>query len=255
MPLVRARCKACTLPLGDPPLVAMNVRCGRCGESATVNVAADGQPADFDPSFEPPKLVAWLAYARMALAAGTLGVAVGGCKRCGAPFVVSSRDPVSLPCPHCGEVVAGTTAAVLLDQWTEPWTRVEGGGMRLEYRLELVDAKTGLSAGCAACGEPSPPRDPSNKCARCGSATWVTRGDARVQLGVRVDGTRDDRPFKVLLPICQGEAMLRGDAARGTSARSGTSVLGATGIGCASVVAAVLALSLLVWLLVHFGKC
>ena len=156
MPLVRARCRACTLPLGDPPPTAMAIRCGRCGVAATVQVAADGQPADFDPAFAPTRLMAWLASARVAMASGSPGIALGACSKCASPLVVSSREPVSLPCPHCGDVVQGPGAERLVDQWTEPWTKVEGGGLELEYRLAVVEAKTGLSAGCAVCGGPTP---------------------------------------------------------------------------------------------------
>ena len=75
---------------------------------------------------------------------------------------------------------------------------------------------------------------------------WVERGGAgakparRMQLGVRVDGTRGGRPYNVLVPIVQGERMLRGDAALGASSESGKSLLGITGIGCAIGVALVL---------------
>jgi predicted RNA-binding Zn-ribbon protein involved in translation (DUF1610 family) len=258
MPLVRARCRACTLPLGDPPHVAIAVRCGRCGVQASVAVAADGQPADFDPSFDPVRLLAWFAYARLAMAAGTPGVALGACAACRSPLVLSSREAMSLPCPHCGEAVTGASGEILLDQWTEPWTRVEGGSaMRLEYRLVWLDAKSGLSAGCSACGAPTPPGDgdATDRCPNCGSVTWVARGDTRMQLGVRVDGTRDGRPFKGLVPIAQAEAMLRMDASRGSSARAGTSFLGATGIGCAAVIAACVVVTFAIWIAVHFSKC
>ena len=70
---------------------------------------------------------------------GIPGIALGGCGACGSPLVVSSREPVSLPCPHCGEAVQGTTAECLVDQWTEPWARVEGGGIELEYRLAILE--------------------------------------------------------------------------------------------------------------------
>ncbi|HEY8038377.1 MAG TPA: hypothetical protein VIF15_01230 [Polyangiaceae bacterium] len=255
MPLVRARCKACTLPLGDPPHAVLPVRCNRCGAATQVRVAADGQPADLDPAFGAPRLMAWLGSARVAMASGMPGVALGACGACGSPLVVSSRQPVALPCPHCGEAVQGTAADVLVDQWTEPWARAEGGGIDLEYRLVAVEDRTGLSAGCASCGALTPPNDPSSTCGRCGAVTWVAREGGRVQLGVRVDGTRDGKPFKMLVPIVQGEGMLRGDAMRGTSGRSGSSLLGATGIGCATAIAAVLGIVLGVWILVHFSHC
>jgi hypothetical protein len=263
MPLVRARCSACTLPLGDPPPTTLPLRCSRCGLATAVHVAADGQPADFDPAFAPTRLLAWLASARLAMASGSPGIALGACSACGTPLAVSSRDPVSLPCPHCGDVVQGPGAERLVDQWTEPWTKVEGGGLDLEYRLAVVEAKTGLSAGCAVCGGPTPAtdlqprdyRDASPRCARCGSVTWVERSGELMQLGVRVDGLRDKRPFKVLVSIVQGEALLRADAMRGTTGRSGSSLLGATGLGCATAIAVVVLLVLGVWIAAHFAHC
>jgi len=112
-----------------------------------------------------------------------------------------------------------------------------------------------VSAGCSVCGAATPATDPSSQCAHCGSVTWLARGDGRIQLGVRVDGTRGDKPFNALLPIAHGEAMLRADAARGTSGRSGSSLLGATGVGCAAAFAAALLLGLCIWMAVHFGHC
>src|SRR5580692_3004147 len=223
MPLVRARCRACTLPLGDPPATELPVPCARCGVVAKVRVGADGQPAEVDPAFTETRLLGWLGAARYAMASGHLGVALGCCAACGSPLVVSSRQPVSLPCPHCGEVIQGGAAEVIVDQWTEPWARVQGGGMDLEYRLVALPDDAGISAGCAVCG----------------AVTWVPRGTGRLQLGVRVDGVRADKPFKSLLPIAHGEGMLRGDALRGTSGRSGSSLASATGVGCAVAVAAI----------------
>jgi hypothetical protein len=209
-----------------------------------VRVAADGQPADLDPAFTAPRLLAWMGAARVAMASGSPGIAVGACTACGTPLVVSSREPVSLPCPHCGEVAQGTAAERLVDQWTEPWARVEGGGLQLEYRLAVVEDKTGLSAGCPVCGVPTPATDPRSQCAQCGAVTWVPRDGGRVQLGVRVDGVRDGRPFKSLLPILLGETMLRADAMKGTTGRSGSSLLGATGLGCAAVLGVILLVAL-----------
>jgi hypothetical protein len=220
-----------------------------------VRVAADGQPADFDPAVGPPRLMAWLASARVAMASGAPGIALGACTHCGTPLVVSAREPVSLPCPHCGEVVHGSGAERLVDQWTEPWAKVEGGGLDLEYRLAVVEARTGLSVGCAACGTPTPASDPSMACARCGSVTWIERNGGRMQLGVRVDGVRDKRPFQALVSIVQGEALLRADALQGTMGRSGGSLLGATGIGCASAVALVVLLALGIGIAAHFASC
>lgn len=255
MPLARRRCAACTLPLGDPPHVSLPVRCARCATPATASVAADGQPVAFDTAFAPMRLAAWLGAARAAMASGMLGVVVGACGRCGAPLAVSSQEAVSLPCPHCREPTAGPAADVLVDQWTEPWARVEGGGLRLEYRLVLLEDATGPGAGCAACGAATPPGDRATRCERCGAVTWVARGGGRVQLGVRVDGVRDGKPFKMVVPVAQGEAMLREDAARATRGRSGSSLLGAMGIGCAAAVACLVVLVLAVWMAAHFARC
>jgi uncharacterized Zn finger protein (UPF0148 family) len=193
----------------------------------------------------------------MAMASGALGVAVGACRACGSPLVVSSREGISLPCPHCREPVGGAAGEVLVDQWTEPWARVDGGGLDLEYRLAVIEGKTGLAVGCPTCGTPAPSDDGSDRCPQCGSVTWVRRAGepGRIQLGVRVDGLRDKRPFKTLLPIALGEAMLRADVARGHSGRSGNSLLGATAIGCAAVLAIVVLVSLGIALAVHFARC
>jgi hypothetical protein len=255
MPLARARCPACTLPLGDPPAVPVVVRCSRCGLANTVQIGADGQPAGLDPAFSPGRLASWLAAARVAMSSGTPGVALGACSACASPLVVSSRDPVSLPCPHCAQPVTGTFAERVVDQWTEPWARVEGGGLDLEYRLAMLEARHGLTAGCATCGDATPAGDPAARCPRCGSVTWITREGGRVQLGVRIDGTRDDRPFNALVSIVQGESLLQADQRRGTSGRSGRSLLGATGLGCASAVAVVVLIVLGVWIAVHFAHC
>src|SRR5215472_15929297 len=216
MPLARARCPACTMPLGDPPYATLHARCGRCGLQTVANIAADGQPADFETAFSAPALVAWFAAARFAMAQGMPGVAVGACSACRSPLLVSSRESIALPCPHCREPVTGTTFDVLVDQWPEPWCKVSGGGIELEYRLALVDDTGGVTAGCAACGIATPANDPSMNCRRCGAVVWVKRDAAaprRVQLGVRVNGMRNGRPFNVLVPVVQGEMMLRGDSA------------------------------------------
>jgi hypothetical protein len=205
----------------------------RCGAHEAVMIAADGVPSGLDTMFAPARLLHWFSAARVAMANGTPGVAIGACRRCASPLVLSSRDPVTLPCPHCGEGVVGAAGDVIVDQWPEPWTKVEGGGLELEYRLALLDDEAGLSAGCAACGAPTLASDPSSRCARCGAATWVARDGKRVQLGVRVNGSRGNRPFNVVVPIVQAEHMLRADAALGTSAQSGSSLLGMTGVGCA----------------------
>jgi len=255
MPLVRARCQACTLPLGDPPHATLSVRCTRCGRQAAVSVAADGQPAEADLAFTPPQLLAWLGMARIAMASGTPGVALGPCPACRTPLVVSSRDPVALPCPHCGEVVGGTAGERLVDQWSEPWTRVEGGGLQLEYRLAVLEDKRGVTAGCAVCGAGTPHDDPASVCPRCGAVTWVERGGARIQFGVRIDGLRDGRPFKMLVPVMHGETMLRADAMKGASGQAGGSFLGATGLGCAAVVGVALLAALAIAFAAHFAHC
>ena len=255
MPLARSRCPACSLPLGDAPLVAVPVRCGRCGREKAVQVAADGQPAGFDPTFSPARLLEWLAYARGAMASGALGVALGACDGCGSPLLLSSRQEMTLPCPHCAEPVKGAAARVLVDQWPEPWTRIEGGGVDVEYRLVVLEGARGTSIGCAACGAPTPAADAAMRCAACGAVTWVEREGGRVQLGVRVDGTRDGKPYKAVVPIVQGESMLSAEARRGAGARSSSSLLGVTGVGCASLVAAFVFLVVAIAMVVHFSHC
>jgi hypothetical protein len=241
MPLARLRCEACSEPLGDPPFAALAVRCGTCGKGANVEVAADGAPPHLDAAFPVVALLRWLAAARVAMASGHPGVALGPCPKCRAPLVVSSRHPVSLPCPHCGVARSGPAAELLVDQWPEPWSRVEGPGTSLEYRVAVVDGAQNANdatAGCAHCGWPTPAADASPRCARCGAAAWAVRPSGqRVQLGVRVDGERDGRPMHALVPVVQGEAMLRTDAARTVSADTGRSILGLTGVGCAVAIA------------------
>ncbi len=254
MPLARARCTTCSEPLGDPPHVTLVTRCNQCHGEAPVSFAADGQPASFETMFAPAKLAAWFSAARAAMANGTPGVALGACARCAAPLIFSSREKISLPCPHCQTPVEGEARAVLVDQWPEPWAKVEGGGLSLEYRLASVEDSTGLTAGCAACGLATPANDPATRCRRCNAVTWVDRGGRRMQLGVRVDGTRAGQPFKALVPICQGEQMLRRDAAMGASAESGKSLLGVTGVGCAvgtAIVIVPIAIAIVYWL----AKC
>lgn len=242
------------MPLGDPPATVLTVACTRCGLSAPVSVTADGQPAGLDPSFTPSALLDWFACARAAMASGTPGIAVGACPSCRAPLCLSSRQEVSLPCPHCAEPVRGTTADVLADQWLEPFAHVSGGIVDLEYRLVMLEDGRGHAAGCGACGAPSTPNAP-DRCQACGAVAWVRRGPHRVQLAVRVDGTRDAKPFKALVPIVTGEGMLRADASRSQDARSGSSFLGVTGVGCASAVALLVFLSVIVGITVHFAHC
>jgi hypothetical protein len=218
------------------------MRCVACGFEGPLPFAADGQPVSFDASFTPTKLSQWFAAARAAMARGAPGIAVGHCARCRAPLVVSSKTPVRLPCPHCQVPVEGLASEVLVDQWCEPWARTKGEGVDLEYRLAFVDDASGQAAGCANCGLPCAPNDPAMHCKRCRSVIWVARGDDpnappgqgwRVQLGVRVNGTRGGRPFNALVSIVQGDQMLRTDAAVGSSSESSKSLLGLTGIGCA----------------------
>jgi hypothetical protein len=237
MPLARARCRECSLPLGDPPYATLRVHCARCGTTSEVAVAADGGPAAFDVAFTPSKLVAWFGAARLAMADGAPGVAVGACSACARPLTVADDAPVALPCPHCSEPVTGRAADVLVDQWGEPWTKVEGGGIDLEYRLALFDDKAGMTAGCATCGAPTPPDDPALRCAGCGAAAWAARpAGLRTQLGARINGTRGATPFNAVVPIGHAEAMLRRDAALGSNDRAGGALLGLTGVGCAIVV-------------------
>jgi len=256
--------------------------CTSCGRQTTLVFAADGQPVDFDAAFPPHRLLMWMAAARRAMASGMPGVAVGSCTACGMPLVISSKQPVKLPCPHCKNVVEGPAEQLLVDQWVEPWAKIETGGLSLEYRLAWVDDSTAITAGCAGCGAPTPADDPAMKCARCQSTTWVERetggeepkkqrmpssrlealggaqpADAsrvRMQLGVRVNGMRMDRPNNVILSIPQGEATLRADNVTGSSASSSSSLLGVTGIGCAIAVAGFILLILLIVIIAHFSK-
>ena len=48
-----------------------------------------------------------------------------------------------------------------------------------------------------------------------------------------MNGTRGARPFNAIVPIVQAEHMLSSDAALGTSDRSGKTIIGLTGVGCA----------------------
>jgi hypothetical protein len=254
MPLARLRCDACAEPLGDPPYTALPVRCGTCGRGSSVEIAADGAPPHVDASFPVVGLLRWLAAARVAMASGHPGVALGPCPKCRAPLVVSSRHPVRLPCPHCGVVREGVAADLLVDQWPEPWSRVEGAGTSLEYRVAVVDDAAYATAGCAHCGWPTPANETAARCARCGAATWATRPDGkRVQLGVRIDGERSGVPMHALVPVVQGEAMLRTDAARTASADTGSSMLGVTGVGCAIAIALAVLLSFGIAIAVYFA--
>jgi len=231
-----------------------------CGHPDTVAFGADGQPADFDVAFDANRLFRWLASARVAMSRGTVGVALGACARCSAALVLSSRQALSLPCPHCQTPVEGTAAALLIDQWPEPFTRVSGGSiLQAEYRVGVLEDRAGIAAGCAACGAPTAPTDPSTQCRRCHAITWVERPGPiedptprRIQLAVRIDGTRDGQPFQAVVPVIQGEQFLRRDLAQGSSARSGSRVMGFTGIGCAALFAVTLLLGVLIAILVHF---
>ncbi|WP_394820963.1 hypothetical protein [Pendulispora albinea] len=260
MPLVRARCQACTQPLGDPPHLPLSVPCSACGVPNTVAFGADGQPADFDVAFEPARLFRWFASARTAMARGAVGIALGACSRCSSALVLSSRQALSLPCPHCQAPVEGTAGSLLVDQWPEPFGIVaSGAALHLEYRLSVLEDRAGISAGCAACGAPTPPNDPRSRCVRCNATTWVERPGPpedptprRVQLGVRIDGVRGGQPYHAIVPILQGEQLLRSDIVQGTSARSGSRMMGLTGIGCAALFAFTLLFAVLIAILVHF---
>jgi hypothetical protein len=229
--------------------------CHFCGRQVMLTFAADGQLVDFDASFAPQKLLGWFSAARRAMASGTPGVAVGSCQHCSMPMVISSKLPVKLPCPHCKVPVEGAAENVLVDQWPEPWAKVEGSGLSVEYRLGWVDDSTGITAGCANCGAPSPADDPSMRCRRCNAVSWVTRAEGkRAQLGVRIDGVRGDRPYNALMSLAQGESALRADTVSGSASSSGSSLLGITGIGCAIAVGISILFSIGIAIAAHFSK-
>jgi hypothetical protein len=254
MSLARARCQNCSEPLADPPHVPVPMPCSFCGKQAQLAFAADGQLVDFDASYAPQKLLAWFSAARRAMATGTPGVAVGSCTHCAMPMVISSKTPVTLPCPHCKVPVQGPAETVLVDQWIEPWCKVDGSGLDVEYRLAWVDDSTGITAGCAHCGAPTPSDDPSQRCRRCGAVAWVQRDGKRMQLGVRINGTRGDRPYNALMSLAHGETALRSDTATGSASSSGSSILNMTGIGCAAAFAITLLLSILIAIIAHYSK-
>lgn len=262
MPLARARCSSCSQPLADEPYIHVPMTCSSCGKQTSLVFAADGQPVDFDASFATNRLTLWMQAARRAMASGMPGVAVGCCSACSMPLVISSKQPVTLPCPHCQNPVRGPADKLLVDQWPEPWSKIETGGLSLEYRLAWVDDSTAITAGCAGCGAPTAADDPAMQCPRCRSVTWVDR-DAdddgaptkrRFQLGVRINGTRQNRPYNVIVSIPQGEATLRSDNVASSSASSSSSLLGVTGIGCAVAVALFMLMSVGIAILVHFAK-
>jgi hypothetical protein len=234
--------------------------CASCGRQTSLVFAADGQPVDFDAAFAPQRLLTWMAAARRAMASGMPGVAVGSCAGCSMPLVISSKQPVTLPCPHCKNVVQGPAEKLLVDQWPEPWARVETGGLSLEYRVAWVDDSTAITAGCAGCGAPTAADDAAMRCARCNSVAWIEREaddeqpKRRMQLGVRVNGMRQNRPYNVILSLPQGEATLRSDNMMGSSASSSSSLIGVTGIGCAVAVAVCVLITLVVMIAVHFSK-
>lgn len=209
------------------------MQCAACGTQATLEYGADGMPRNFEPSFSAPRFAKWLAAARRAMASGMPGIACGACPRCDQPLVTSSKQAVSLPCPHCKKPVEGPAEQVLADQWIEPWCKVEGGQIDLEYRLAWVDDEVGMTLGCPGCGSPVHPADPATQCVRCGATTWVQRNGRRMMLVMRVDGMRHGKPIKVTMSLPQGEAALRSDQMLGASGDSGSSLLGVTGIGCA----------------------
>ncbi len=237
--------------------------CSSCGRQTSLVFAADGQPVDFDAAFPAHRLMLWMQAARRAMASGMPGVAVGCCSACSMPLVISSKQPVTLPCPHCKNVVQGPAEKLLVDQWPEPWSKIETGGLSLEYRLAWVDDSTAITAGCPGCGAPTSADDPSVRCPRCRSVTWVEReidDDAptpekrRVQLGVRINGNRQNRPYNVILSIPQGEATLRADNVMSSSASSSSSLLGTFGIGCAVALALFTLMIIGFAILMHFSK-
>lgn len=256
MPLIRARCEKCSQPLADAPHIPIAMACVACHRPCQLTFAADGMPADFDAAFGGQRLLRWLNAARRAMMTGTPGVAVGACSACDWPLVVSSKTPVALPCPHCKHPITGSAEDVLVDQWCEPWARVEGGGLSMEYRLGWVDDSTGVTAGCANCGAPSLADDPSMRCRRCNAVAWIKRRspedetkETRQQLGVRLDGTRKGLPYRGLFSIAQGEAALRSDMATGGgSAGSGSSAMGVIGLGCAITLAITVLLAVVIWI-------
>jgi hypothetical protein len=264
MPLARARCSFCSQPLADEPHIHVPMACAACGNQTSLVFAADGQPVDFDAAFPAHRLLSWLSAARRAMASGAPGIAVGCCGRCNMPLVISSKQPVTLPCPHCKQAVQGPAETVLVDQWPEPWSKIDVGGISLEYRVAWVDDSTAITAGCAGCGAPTAADDASNQCTRCGSVTWVEREvedehthtavKRRMQLGVRVNGMRQDRPYNVIISIPQGEATLRSDNVMSSSASSSSSLLGTFGIGCAVALALTVLMGIGIAILVHFAK-
>ena len=260
MPLTRARCEQCSQPLADPPYVPIDLSCVACGRANRLPFAADGQPADFNAAFGASRLMRWFAAARMSMAGGVPGVAVGACASCDWPLVVSSRAHIQLACPHCRAPVQGAAEEVLVDQWCEPWAHLEGAASAVEYRLAWVDDSTGVTAGCAHCATPTAADDDSMHCRHCGAIAWVRRSaplgshapgpSSRQQLGVRADGTRGNLPYRALLPIVQAEHALRADiAASGANAGSGSRTMGVLGIGCA-IAAALIGAAILVGVIV-----
>jgi hypothetical protein len=240
--------------------------CSSCGRQTSLVFAADGQPVDFDAAFPAHRLMLWMQAARRAMASGMPGVAVGCCSGCSMPLVISSKQPVTLPCPHCKNAVQGPAEKLLVDQWPEPWSKIETGGLSLEYRLAWVDDSTAITAGCPGCGAPTAADDPAMQCPRCRSVTWVERdaddeaSDAdppqkkRAQLGVRINGSRQNRPYNVLVSIPQGEATLRSDNVTSSSASSSSSLLGVTGIGCAIALALFTLMIIGIAILAQFSK-
>lgn len=217
-------------------------------------MAGDGHPTNFESLFTAERLMRWFACARAGLAQGHPGIAVGICSHCATPLVVSSKTTIVLPCPSCGHRQEGVSEDLLVDQWTEPWARVEGGSLDLEYRLAVTDLDKSSPVGCPQCGTPTPPKDAGALCGRCGATAWIVRRDERLQLGVRVDGTRHGRPFRAFVPIVTGEHMLRGDTVTGRAASSGSSLLTWSGIGCAAAIALSVLGGIGVWAAVYFSK-
>ena len=245
MPLARARCSACSQPLADEPHIHVPMACASCGRQTSLVFAADGQPVDFDAAFAPHRLLTWMAAARRAMASGMPGVAVGSCAGCSMPLVISSKQPVTLPCPHCKNVVQGPAEKLLVDQWPEPWARRS----RPAVSPSSTASRGSMTRPPSRPDAPGAGRQPRRTMPRCDArAAARSRGSSaraddeggskrRMQLGVRVNGMRQNRPYNVILSLPQGEATLRSDNMMGSSASSSSSLIGVTGIGCAIAVA------------------
>ena len=243
MPLARARCRSCQLPLSDPPPTYVPVRCASCGTANSLAIASDGQPTSFDANFTPRRLLNWFASIRGALRRGEPGICLGGCQRCMQPIVVAPNTPVLLACPHCKDVVEGTAEKLLVDQWCEPWVRVEGNDVSLDFRLAMVEAREAESCleVCTVCAARVAT---GSRCATCQAPHSITRNGSPLRCIVRVDGTRHAQSIRALIPISAGELWLRRDASsmgRGAFSRP---ILTVFAIGCGGFIALCVALGI-----------